>query len=77
MKENIKDALFLFGIAIILWLLSVGITYPIIAWILKWAFKIGAVLFVIGGIIAIINLIVSYCENRNKNKDDNNKSNTQ
>jgi len=71
MKENIKDILFLFGIAIILWLLSIAMTKPLLVWLLMWALKFGAVLFVFGGIITIVNAITSY-RNRNKNKNDNN-----
>ena len=70
MKEDIKDTLFLFGIAILLWILSSAITNSLFVWLLKWGLKIGAVLFVLGGIIAIINTVASY-KNRNKNKDNN------
>jgi heme/copper-type cytochrome/quinol oxidase subunit 1 len=36
-----------------------------------WGLKIGAVLFVLGGIIAIINTVVNY-RSRKKNNDNNN-----
>lgn len=75
MKEDVKDILFLFGIALLLWLLSVAIVNPIMVWLLKWVFKIGAVLFIIGGIITVINAVVSR-RSRNKNKEENNESNT-
>lgn len=67
MKENIKDASLLFLVAIILWVFSLFMEHPIMAWLLKWGFKIGAGLFVVAGIISIINLIAD-CRKNNKNK---------
>jgi membrane protein implicated in regulation of membrane protease activity len=71
MREDIKDTLFLFGIAILLWILSSAITNPLFVWLLMWGLKIGAVLFVLGGIVAIINTSVNY-RSRKKNNDNNN-----
>jgi membrane protein implicated in regulation of membrane protease activity len=70
MKEGIKDTLFMFGIAIVCWILSIAITNLIFVWLLKWGLKIGAVLFIFGGIIAVINAVASH-RNRNKNNDNN------
>ena len=67
MKEDIKDTLFLFGVALLLWLISVAIVNQLFVWLLKWGLKLGAVLFVLGGVIAIINTVINH-RNIKKNK---------
>jgi membrane protein implicated in regulation of membrane protease activity len=66
MKKDIKDILFLFGISVILWILSIAVVSPLIIYLLKWTLKIGTVLFIIAGIISIINTIILYKDSQNK-----------
>lgn len=65
MKEDIIDILFLFGIAIFLWIISCAMISQIFVWLLIWGLKFASILFVIGGIVSVVNTMNSYRDKKN------------
>jgi hypothetical protein len=66
MKDDIKDILYLFGVAVVLYFLSITPVFQIFSVILKYGMKIGAYLFIIFAIASTIRIVKENIFNNKK-----------